>query len=86
VSPRQSKVGSFIESLVNTVAGMILAMYVTALICWAYGIQMTWRNNVIITGWMTVFSVVRGYAIRRIFNSEFWRHSGLRKSRQGQER
>lgn len=69
----QSRLASLTESIVNTIAGMILAMWVTALICWAYGIQMTWRNNFVITSWMTVFSVARGYLVRRVFNSEFWK-------------
>ena len=68
----QSKSMSFIEALVNTVVGLGVAMVATAAICKAYGIPMTWENNLIITFWMTVVSVLRSYLLRRLFNAQ-WR-------------
>lgn len=38
-----------VEAVVNTGVGMVLAMWATALICWAYSIPMSWTNNFIIT-------------------------------------
>lgn len=64
----QSKKSSFIETVVSTIVGLIVAMLATAVICWAYNIPMSWNNNLVITGWMTALSVARGYVIRRYFN------------------
>lgn len=68
----QSRAMSLLESVVNTVVGLGVAMVATAAICEAYGIPMTWENNFIITFWMTVLSVLRSYVIRRMFNAD-WR-------------
>lgn len=65
----QSKAMSLLESVVNTVVGLGVAMVATAAICKAYGIPMTWENNFIITFWMTVLSVLRSYLLRRLFNA-----------------
>jgi hypothetical protein len=69
----QSRLASMVEAVVNTGVGMVLAMWATALICWAYSIPMSWTNNFIITFWMTVISIVRSYVIRRAWNAEFWK-------------
>lgn len=69
----QSKLGSLVEAVVNTVVGLIVAMVATAFICKVYSIPMTWGNNFIITFWMTVLSIARSYILRRIFNMG-WRH------------
>lgn len=68
----QSKLMSMVEAVVNTAVGLVVAMLATAAICKAYSIPMSWENNVIITFWMTVISVVRSYVLRRIFNAQ-WR-------------
>ena len=68
----QSKTMSMVEAVVNTAVGLVVAMLATAAICKAYGIPMSWENNVIITFWMTVISVVRSYILRRVFNAG-WR-------------
>lgn len=70
----QSKRVSAIEAVVNTVVGLLLASFCTWLICIAYDIPMTMHQNFVMVGWMTVVSVIRGYVLRRLFNSEFWRH------------
>lgn len=64
----QSKTMSMVEAVVNTAVGLVVAMLATAAICKSYGIPMSWENNVIITFWMTVISVVRSYVLRRLFN------------------
>lgn len=68
----QSKGMSLLEAVVNTVIGLVVAMFATAAICKAYGIPMSWENNFIITFWMTVISIVRSYLLRRLFNAQ-WR-------------
>jgi len=68
----QSKLGSIVEAVVNTAVGIVVAMVATTAICKAYNIPMSWANNVIITFWMTVLSVLRSYLLRRLFNAQ-WR-------------
>jgi hypothetical protein len=69
----QSKVASIAEALTSTVVGLLLAFAAMQAICWFYAIPMTYGNNVIITAWMTVISVVRSYVVRRAFNAEWWK-------------
>ena len=64
----QSKLGSFLEAVVNTALGLVIAMGATALIAYCYDIPITARNNFILTAWMTVISVIRSYLLRRLFN------------------
>lgn len=56
------------ESLVNTVFGMIIATVGTQVICWYYDINLPIGDNLIITFWLTVLSLVRQFGIRRLFN------------------
>lgn len=69
----QSRVASATEAVVNTVVGLALASIVQMAICRYYGIPMSWHNNLIITGWMTGLSVLRGYLLRRAWNAEWWK-------------
>lgn len=70
---RQSKWGSFIEACANTAFGYLLALVCMNLIMWAYDYPVTPGQTSIIVGWMTVVSVLRGYAIRRLWNGQFWK-------------
>ncbi len=72
----QTKLASFVEAVVNTGVGLLVAFVAQALICWFYSIPLSATDNAIIVGWMTVISVVRSYIIRRAWNSEFWRRNG----------
>lgn len=74
----QSKKASLTEAVVNTVVGLLIAMWATAAICWLHRIPMSWTNNFIITSWMTGLSVARGYALRRAWNAEFWKAGKMR--------
>jgi hypothetical protein len=70
---RQSKLGSFIEACANTAVGYCIAVVCMRIIMWAYDFPMGTRETSIVVGWMTVVSVLRGYAIRRMWNSQFWK-------------
>jgi len=72
---RQSRLGSFVEAVVNTGVGLLIAFVAQMLIVWANDIPLTWEDNAIIVWWMTVISVIRTYVIRRAWNSEFWKGS-----------
>lgn len=70
---RQSKLGSAVEAVVNTAFGYLLALVCMRIIMWAYDFPMGTRETSIVVFWMTGVSVLRGYAIRRMWNSQFWK-------------
>lgn len=82
----QSRVASAVEAVVNTVVGLAIASSLQMLICWIYDIPMTWTHNLIITGWMTVVSVLRGYVLRRAWNAEWWKSFKRKAQEQEVER
>lgn len=65
---KQSRMGSLVEAVVNTIVGLAVSMLATQVICWVYNIPMSMNHNFIITFWMTVVSVLRSYVLRRMFN------------------
>lgn len=71
--PKQSPLSSLVESIFNSALGVVIAMGATALICYLYNIELSLSNNFVITSWMTGFSVVRNYVVRRLWNMEFWK-------------
>lgn len=64
----QSKLGSFVEAVVNTFIGLLIAFFAQWLIVWAYSIPLSHKQNFIIVFWMTVVSILRSYVVRRMFN------------------
>lgn len=64
----QTKLGSFIEALANTLIGLVFAFAAQGVMFALSGIQATAQQNLIVVIGMTVVSVVRSYIIRRIFN------------------
>jgi len=65
----QSKRHSTIEAFVNTVSGILLAVYVAQPIIFSfYGIHMSTYDNFGIAISFTAFSFTRAYLLRRIFN------------------
>ena len=66
----QSKKHSFIESLLNTVVGFLISLLVQLIIYPILNIPVTIFQNIIITSVFTIVSIIRGYIIRRYFNSK----------------
>lgn len=64
----QGKLASIAEAVVSTAVGLGIAVVATEVITWAYDIPLTIENNLKLTCWMTVLSVIRSYVIRRFFN------------------
>ena len=64
----QSKVMSLVESLTNVAVGLAVSFASQLVIFKAYGIHIALADNVMITLWFTVISVIRSYALRRVFN------------------
>lgn len=65
----QSKRGSLIETLINVAIGFVVSMLLTAVVFPAYGHAVSFGQNLQITVIFTVASVIRGYVVRRWFNS-----------------
>lgn len=64
----QTKLGSFVEALVNTLVGLVFAFAAQSVMFAVSGIHATATQNLIVVIGMTVVSVVRTYIIRRVFN------------------
>lgn len=66
----QTRLQSLIEAWVNVVIGYWVAFLSQLLIFPMFGIQITIYDNLLIGGYFTVISLVRGYCIRRWFNTK----------------
>lgn len=64
----QSKKNSTIESLTNTVVGLLTSFAIQLVIYPLLSIPVTLNQNVIITVVFFLVSFLRGYLIRRVFN------------------
>lgn len=69
----QSKKASFTEAVVNTAVGFCIAITFTFVLWHAYGVKGSVGATFEVTMWMTLISVVRGYTLRRLWNSEWWK-------------
>ena len=63
----QSKRKSLIESVTQTVAGLVVSFCIQLVIYPMLNIPVTFSQNVIITTVFFIASIGRGYVIRRIF-------------------
>ena len=66
----QSKKQSLIESVTQTVVGLVVSFCIQLVIYPMLNIPVTLSQNVIITTVFFVASIGRGYIIRRIFNKQ----------------
>jgi len=66
----QSRYQSFIEALLNTLIGYVVALTSQLLIFPLFGIKVSFTENLLIGGYFTLISIVRSYAIRRWFNAK----------------
>ena len=64
----QSKKHSTIESLTNTVVGLLTSFAIQLVIYPLLNIPVTLNQNIIITIVFFLVSFLRGYLIRRVFN------------------
>lgn len=60
---------SFVESLINIAVGLGVAMAANAIILPALGFPITLSQNMIIAAFMTVVSIARSFALRRLFEA-----------------
>jgi hypothetical protein len=64
----QSHAHSWAEATVNIAVGFAISVVITALVLPAYGHHVTLSENLQITAIFTVASLLRSYALRRVFN------------------
>lgn len=63
----QSRLHSLLETLASIAIGFVVSLGITAVVLPAYGLPVSWGDNVQITAIFTVASIIRGYAVRRVF-------------------
>ena len=63
----QTKLESFVETLLNIASGFIVSLVVWWIIAPIYGIPVTLSSNIQITGIFTITSIIRSYYWRRFF-------------------
>lgn len=63
----QSRLHSLLETLASIAIGFVVSLGITAVVLPAYGHQVTFRHSLEITLIFTVASILRGYAVRRVF-------------------
>ena len=66
----QSKKLSLIESVTNTVIGLVTSFLIQIIIYPILNIPVTFSQNIIITLVFFVASILRGYLVRRLFNKK----------------
>ena len=64
---KQSRLSSFAETCLSIAIGFVVSLILTALVLPAYGHDVTFGQNMQITGIFTVASIARGYLVRRAF-------------------
>jgi hypothetical protein len=63
---------SFVEAVVKTASGILIALLATEFVCWLHNIQITRVENLTITLWMSAVSLVENYIVRVLFAAH-WR-------------
>ena len=67
----QSKIESLIESIINTSLGFLVALITQILIYPLFDIDVTMGDQALLALIFTAVSLVRGYVVRRYFNTYF---------------
>jgi len=66
----QSKKLSLLESLTQTIVGLLISFLIQIVLYPAMGIPVTFSQNLIITTVFFIVSIIRGYLIRRWFSKK----------------
>lgn len=66
----QTKLGSFIEAMINVIIGFTINYIANLCIFPLFGMHISMANNFYMGLIYTLISVVRSYAIRRFFNAK----------------
>lgn len=65
----QSIKGSALEAVTSTVIGWYVALATQLLVFPVFGIHVAFNTNLLISVIFTVVSIIRGFLVRRLFNS-----------------
>jgi hypothetical protein len=65
---KQTKKLSFMESLTQTVIGLVTSFMIQIVIYPILNIEVSLNQNIIITLVFFIASIIRGYIVRRLFN------------------
>lgn len=71
---KQSRAMSLLESGLSTLVGLGVAIAANAIILPALGFAITFQDNVVIAGFMTLVSIARQFVMRRVFEALHIRH------------
>lgn len=66
----QSKKHSMIESLTNVMIGYVVALLSQLAVFPLFNIHIPFSDNLLITAYFTLISLVRSYIVRRYFNKK----------------
>ena len=66
---RQSRLMSLVEAVANVVVGYGVAVVTQVLVFPVFGLEASLSDNLVIGGVFTVVSLVRSYALRRVFEA-----------------
>lgn len=82
----QSRTDSFMEAVVNVIIGLLVSTVANWIILPALlGVQLTLATNLMIGVFYTIVSILRSFAIRRLFNGRSpWRWCVWQLQRRGQ--
>lgn len=69
----QSRIGSLIETIMNTAIGFGVALLSQIVVFPMFGVHVPLSTNLGIGAWFTAISVARSYIIRRRFNARLQR-------------
>ena len=69
----QSRFDSLLETTANITIGYLVALLSQLLIFPHFGINLPLSSNLLIGGWFTLISFLRGYILRRWFNGLHFR-------------
>ena len=64
----QSRLQSWIEAVINTAVGFAISFAVLHGVAWLYDLPLNHTQNAEITAIFTITSLLRSYALRRVFN------------------
>ena len=67
----QSKKLSIIEATTNTVIGLVVSFVIQIIMYPLLGIPVSINQSLLLTGVFFVASIIRGYFVRRVFNTIF---------------
>jgi hypothetical protein len=73
----QSRLGSFVEAVINILIGFAINFTANALIFPRFGWTISAADNVLLGAIYTIISLVRSYTIRRWFNARIHRAASV---------